>query len=87
MIATDYGHTVHPETGEDVVFIPGEALPDWVVAVADVTPPATQQPEYDDLTVADLRKLAGERGIETAGLKSEIVEALEHFDRIHINVA
>lgn len=29
-IATDYVHTVHPETGLEVVFVPGEALPDWI---------------------------------------------------------
>lgn len=28
-VATDYVHTVHPETGVDVVFVPGESLPDW----------------------------------------------------------
>jgi hypothetical protein len=29
-IATDWVHTTHPETGLDVVFKAGEALPDWV---------------------------------------------------------
>lgn len=28
-IATDYVHTTHPDTGVDVTFIPGEALPEW----------------------------------------------------------
>lgn len=28
-------HRVHPETGLDVVFIPGELLPDWVEVGAD----------------------------------------------------
>lgn len=29
-VATDWVHTTHPETGLDVVFKAGEALPDWV---------------------------------------------------------
>lgn len=29
-VATDYVHTTHPETGRKVVFVPGEALPEWV---------------------------------------------------------
>lgn len=28
-IAADYVHTTHPDTGVDVTFIPGEALPEW----------------------------------------------------------
>ena len=32
-ICQDYLHVVHPDTGLDVVFIPGEALPDWLVGV------------------------------------------------------
>ena len=28
--ADDYVHAVHPDTGLDVVFVPGETLPDWV---------------------------------------------------------
>lgn len=28
-----YLHTVHPDTGNEVVFVPGEALPDWAVKV------------------------------------------------------
>jgi hypothetical protein len=31
-LATDYIHTTHPDTGLDVVFVPGEAVPDWVTA-------------------------------------------------------
>ncbi|MDD1477068.1 hypothetical protein [Arthrobacter sp. H16F315] len=30
--ALDYLHATHPETGIEVVFVPGEALPDWAVA-------------------------------------------------------
>jgi hypothetical protein len=32
-ISQGYLHTVHPDTGNDVVFVPGEALPDWAVKV------------------------------------------------------
>ncbi|WP_258802632.1 hypothetical protein [Pseudarthrobacter sp. NS4] len=32
-ISRDYLHTVHPDTGNEVVFVPGEALPDWAVEV------------------------------------------------------
>ncbi|HEY9358740.1 MAG TPA: hypothetical protein VIQ52_20750 [Arthrobacter sp.] len=32
-ISQGYLHTVHPDTGNEVVFVPGEALPDWAVAV------------------------------------------------------
>ncbi|MEQ4518501.1 hypothetical protein ABLI39_03945 [Pseudarthrobacter sp. B907] len=32
-ISAGFLHTVHPDTGNDVVFVPGEALPDWAVAV------------------------------------------------------
>lgn len=32
-ISNGYLHTVHPDTGNEVVFVPGEALPDWAVAV------------------------------------------------------
>lgn len=31
-ICTDYLNTVHPETGLGVVFVPGEALPEWAYA-------------------------------------------------------
>lgn len=30
--ALDYLHATHPDTGVDVVFVPGEALPDWATA-------------------------------------------------------
>ncbi|PWC04262.1 hypothetical protein [Agromyces badenianii] len=30
-LATGYINTTHPETGLDVVFTPGEALPEWVL--------------------------------------------------------
>lgn len=33
-VARDFVHAVHPETGLDVVFVPGEALPTWVTAPA-----------------------------------------------------
>ena len=29
-VATSYVHAKHPDHGEDVVFVPGELLPDWV---------------------------------------------------------
>lgn len=29
--ATTYLHCTHPETGLQVVFIPGEAIPEWAV--------------------------------------------------------
>jgi hypothetical protein len=29
VVATDYLHLVHPDTGLDVVFVPGEAIPQW----------------------------------------------------------
>lgn len=32
-ISVGYLHTVHPDTGLEVVFVPGEALPDWAVKV------------------------------------------------------
>jgi len=32
-ISLGYLHTVHPDTGQEVVFVPGEALPDWAVKV------------------------------------------------------
>ncbi|MGX1160410.1 hypothetical protein FBY31_1222 [Arthrobacter sp. SLBN-100] len=32
-ISQGFLHTVHPDTGNDVVFVPGEALPDWAVKV------------------------------------------------------
>lgn len=31
-IALDYLHTTHPDTGNEVVFVPGEALPEWAAA-------------------------------------------------------
>lgn len=30
--ALDYLHATNPDTGADVVFVPGEALPDWAMA-------------------------------------------------------
>ncbi|MDO8338433.1 MAG: hypothetical protein Q7T15_09300 [Microcella sp.] len=30
-IAADYVHTKHPDTGLQVVFVPGETLPAWAV--------------------------------------------------------
>jgi len=32
-ISLGYLHTVHPDTGLEVVFVPGEALPAWAVEV------------------------------------------------------
>lgn len=32
VVATDYLHTAHPDTGVPVVFVPGEALPAWAAA-------------------------------------------------------
>lgn len=32
-LCVTYLHTVHPDTGNEVVFVPGEALPDWAVKV------------------------------------------------------
>lgn len=32
VLARDYVHAKHPDTGADVVFVPGEALPDWATA-------------------------------------------------------
>ena len=32
-VSLGYLHTVHPNTGNEVVFVPGEALPDWAVKV------------------------------------------------------
>lgn len=29
VLCSDYLRAVHPDTGLDVVFVPGEALPDW----------------------------------------------------------
>jgi hypothetical protein len=34
-IAQDYVHTIHPDTGIEVVFVPGEALPAWARVGAD----------------------------------------------------
>ncbi|MDP9692702.1 UNVERIFIED_ORG: hypothetical protein J2X79_000231 [Arthrobacter globiformis] len=34
-IALDYLHAVHPDTGLEVVFTPGEALPEWAQDVQD----------------------------------------------------
>jgi hypothetical protein len=31
VVAKQYIHAVHPEHGEGVVFVPGEALPGWAV--------------------------------------------------------
>ncbi len=33
--APGYVHAVSPETGDPVVFVPGEALPDWAVEALD----------------------------------------------------
>lgn len=32
-VSLGYLHTVHPDTGQEVVFVPGEALPDWAIEV------------------------------------------------------
>jgi hypothetical protein len=34
-LATAYVHAVHPEHGEDVVYVPGQALPGWVAEALD----------------------------------------------------
>ncbi|WP_438353702.1 hypothetical protein [Microbacterium sp. CJ88] len=34
VIAQTYINAVHPDTGVDVVFIPGEAIPTWAVPAA-----------------------------------------------------
>lgn len=32
-ISQGFLHTVHPDTGKEVMFVPGEALPEWAVKV------------------------------------------------------
>lgn len=34
-VAPSYVYAVHPDTGDEVVFVPGELLPDWAVGAAD----------------------------------------------------
>ncbi|MDI3210496.1 hypothetical protein [Arthrobacter sp. AL12] len=34
-VCVGYLNTTHPDTGLAVVFVPGEALPDWALAVQD----------------------------------------------------
>lgn len=48
-ICTDYLNTTHPDTGLAVVFVPGEALPDWALA-AQQKRNAPAEPE--ELTIA-----------------------------------
>jgi len=35
VLAENYVHAVHPDHGEAVVYVPGQALPDWVVDAMD----------------------------------------------------
>lgn len=48
-VSPGYLHVVNPETGLEVVFVPGEALPAWVreeqKAALQPDPPAAGQPE------------------------------------------
>ncbi|GAA5201418.1 hypothetical protein GCM10023346_45780 [Arthrobacter gyeryongensis] len=49
-IARDYVHCTHPETGLEVVFMPGEALPDFAAAVQEAneraeSPLVTDEPK------------------------------------------
>ncbi|UKA57512.1 hypothetical protein [Arthrobacter sp. FW306-2-2C-D06B] len=43
-IAHDYVHCTHPETGLEVVFMPGEALPDFAAAVQEAKDKAPAMP-------------------------------------------
>ncbi len=53
-ICTDYLNTTHPETGLDVVFVPGEALPEWAYADQQARRVA---PEGDTLPIAPRKPL------------------------------
>ncbi len=39
-VAPAYVYAVHPDTGDEVVFVPGELLPDWAVEAATGGVPA-----------------------------------------------
>lgn len=56
-ISHGYLHTTHPDTGNEVVFVPGEALPEWARKVQ-----AEQQ--------AALWKPAAQKAAPTGGRKS-----------------
>lgn len=46
VILDDYLHTTHPDTGVDVVFVPGEAIPQWAAqAKAAEDKHATETPQ------------------------------------------
>ncbi|TQJ41512.1 hypothetical protein FBY33_3627 [Arthrobacter sp. SLBN-112] len=59
-ISLGYLHTVHPESGNDVVFVPGEALPDWAVAVQNEQLAARLRPR----AAADDDASSGRRAIK-----------------------
>lgn len=43
-ISQGFLHVVHPDTGNEVVFVPGEGLPDWAVKVQNERLAASLRP-------------------------------------------
>jgi hypothetical protein len=82
--ATDWVHTTHPDTGTDVVFVPGETLPAWARPTSPTrgTPTTPSATGYDEMNIVDLQALAEARGINHAktGVKADLIAALEASD-------
>jgi hypothetical protein len=87
VIATTAVHARHPDTGLDVVFIPGEAVPAWALP-PEPEPPAgdgwgsaadDKPKDLEDYTVPELQTLAKMRKIDISHLrlKADIIAALE----------
>jgi hypothetical protein len=62
-ICTDFLTTEHPDTGLDVVFVPGEQLPEWAYAVQKARQAA---PVGDTLPVAPKKSLKASQAAQKA---------------------
>lgn len=62
-ICTDYLTTTHPDTGLEVVFVPGEQLPEWAYAAQKARQAA---PEGDTLTIAPKPSLKAAQAAQKA---------------------
>lgn len=68
-ISQGYLHTVHPDTGNEVVFVPGEALPDWAVEVQNEQVAARMRPRE---ATANEKTSSGRRAVKpSAGKRSK----------------
>jgi hypothetical protein len=61
-LSPGYVHAVHPEHGQPVVYQPGQALPDWLVAELDAGGVLVPDEHEGSFTLHPAKRKAGRHG-------------------------